>query len=175
MNWHYNIHINNYFFFHFCDLRMELAIARVCRGVCNFDCKIPKYSWPKSQAEAKQQNVYAYKSHSCAIILNAAYVRELEHPLSTYASSREGFVFQKWVQVHTGGAFHQKRMCYFHYYRYSNLVRSRWLLTNNREAWRRYSDRRRDNGSYPSAQWAQDFTSRGKDPCLDLWAKDFTS
>ena len=30
-------------------------------------------------------------------------------------------------------------------------------------------------GSYPSAQWAQDFTSRGKDPCLDLWAKDFTS
>ena len=47
--------------------------------------------------------MYAYKSHSCAIILNAAYVRELEHPLSTYASSREGFVFQKWVQVHTGG------------------------------------------------------------------------
>ena len=30
-------------------------------------------------------------------------------------------------------------------------------------------------GSYPSARWAQDFTSQGKDPCLDLWAKDFTS
>ena len=25
------------------------------------------------------------------------------------------------------------------------------------------------------SDWAQDFTSRGKDPCLDLWAKDFTS
>ena len=59
MNWHYNIHINNYFFFHFCDLGMELAIARVCRGVCHFDFKIPKYSWPKSQAEDKQQNVYS--------------------------------------------------------------------------------------------------------------------
>ena len=68
MNWHDNIYINNYFFFHFCDLGMELAIARVCRGVCHFDFKIPKYSWPKSQAEAKQQNVYAYKSHSCAFL-----------------------------------------------------------------------------------------------------------
>ena len=29
-------------------------------------------------------------------------------------------------------------------------------------------------GSYPSAQWAQDITSRGKDPCLDFWAQDFT-
>ena len=28
--------------------------------------------------------------------------------------------------------------------------------------------------SYPSAG-AQNFTSQGKDPCLDLWAKDFTS
>ena len=28
-------------------------------------------------------------------------------------------------------------------------------------------------GSYLSAQWAQDFTSRGKDPCLDLWARLF--
>ena len=30
-------------------------------------------------------------------------------------------------------------------------------------------------GSYPSAWWAQNFTSRGKDMCMDLWAKDFTS
>ena len=30
-------------------------------------------------------------------------------------------------------------------------------------------------GSYPSARWARNFTSQGKDPCLDLWAKDFTS
>ena len=29
-------------------------------------------------------------------------------------------------------------------------------------------------GSYPSGQWAQDFTSRDKDPCLDFWAQDFT-
>ena len=29
-------------------------------------------------------------------------------------------------------------------------------------------------GSYPSAQWAQDFTSQSKDPCQDFWAQDFT-
>ena len=29
-------------------------------------------------------------------------------------------------------------------------------------------------GLYPSGQWAQDFTSRDKDPCLDFWAQDFT-
>ena len=27
----------------------------------------------------------------------------------------------------------------------------------------------------PSLLWFQGFTSQGKDPCLDLWAKDFTS
>ena len=29
-------------------------------------------------------------------------------------------------------------------------------------------------GLYLSGQWAQDFTSRDKDPCLDFWAQDFT-
>ena len=34
---------------------------------------------------------------------------------------------------------------------------------------------RQNKGSYPSARWAQNFTSQSKDLCLDKWVKDFTS